>query len=64
MLQKCVYPCEYMDEWEKLNKMLLPEKEYSYSHLNKEDTSDAYYAQAKRACKDFEICMFKAIHYC
>ena len=46
LLQKDVYPYEYMDDWEKFNKTLLPEKE---------DITDADYAHAKRVYKDFEI---------
>ena len=30
-----------MDDWEKFNKTLLPEKEDFYSHLNMEDIIDA-----------------------
>ena len=26
LLQKGVYPCEYMDDWEKFNETTLPEK--------------------------------------
>ena len=26
LLQKGVYPCEYMDDWEKFNEKSLPEK--------------------------------------
>ena len=55
LLQKGVYPDEYMDEWEKINKTSLPEKEDFYSHLNMEDVIAADYVQAKRVCKDFEI---------
>ena len=55
LLQKCVYPYEYMDEWEKINKTSLPKKEDFYSHLNMEDIIAADYVQAKRVCKDFEI---------
>ena len=55
MLQKDVYPYEYMDDWEKFNKTLLPEKEDFYSHLNMEDITDADYAHSKRVYKDFEI---------
>ena len=55
MLQKGVYPYEYMDDWEKFNETSLPEKEDFYSHLNMEDITDADYAHAKRICKDFEI---------
>ena len=34
LLQKGVYPYEYMDDREKFNEILLPEKEDFYSHLN------------------------------
>ena len=44
-----------MDDWEKVNKTLLTEKENFYSQLNMEDNIDADKAQAKRVCKDFEI---------
>ena len=50
LLQKGVYPHEYMDDWEKFNKTSLPDKEYFYSHLNMEDITDADYAHAKRVC--------------
>ena len=55
LLQKGVYPFEYMDDREKFNEILLPEKEDFCSHLNIEGITDAYYAHAKRVCKDFEI---------
>ena len=53
MLQKGVYPYEYMDDWEKINETLLPEKEKFYSHLNIEDITDAHYTHTKRVCKEF-----------
>ena len=53
LLQKGVYPHEYMDDWKKINKTSLPEKEDFYSHLNMEDITDADYAHAKRVSKDF-----------
>ena len=37
MLQRGVYPYEYIDDWEKLNEISLPEKQGFYSHLNMED---------------------------
>ena len=40
LLQKGVYPYEYLDDWEKLNETSLPEK-YFYRHLNMEDITDA-----------------------
>ena len=55
LLQKGVYPYEYMDDWEKFSEISLPEKEDFYSHLNMENITDADYAHAKRVCKDFEI---------
>ena len=71
-MEKGVYHHEYMDDQKKLNETLLPEKDEFYSHLNREDITDANYAHAKRVCKDFEIkisenimiCMFRVIHYC
>ena len=41
MLRKGVYPYRYMDDWEKLNKAKLPEKEDFCVHLNMEDIIDA-----------------------
>ena len=46
-----------MDDWEKLNKTLLPEKEDFYSNLNPylNLNLDANYGHRKRVCKDFKI---------
>ena len=52
LLQKCIYPYEYMDDWEKFNERSLLEKEHFYCHL---DITDADQMYAKRVCKDFEI---------
>ena len=54
LLQKSVYPYEYIDNWQKFSETSLPKKEDFYSHLNMEDNTDADYAHAKRVCKDFE----------
>ena len=54
LFAKCVYPYEYIDNWEKFNKTSSPEKEDFYSHLNIEYISHADYAHGKRICKDFE----------
>ena len=40
LLQKVVYPYVYMNDWEKFNLTLLPEKEDFYSHLNTEDITE------------------------
>ena len=55
MLQKGVYPYEYMDDWGKFSETLLPEKVDFYSQLSMEDITDTDYAHAKRFCKDFQI---------
>ena len=55
MLQKGIYPCEYIDDWEKFNEITLPEKEDFCSHLNMEDIIDADFSHTKRVNKDFEI---------
>ena len=44
-----------MNDWEKFNETLLPEKEDFYGHLNMEDITDVDYVYTKRVCKDFEI---------
>ena len=54
MLQKGVYPYEYMYNWEKFNKTSLPEK----NHLNIEDITDEDYAHASSVSKYFEIIFF------
>ena len=38
-----------MDDWEKFNETLLPEREDFYSYFNMEDITNADYAQAKRS---------------
>ena len=55
MLQRDVYPYEYIDDWEKFSETSILEKEDWYSHLNMEFITDADYARTKRLCKDFEI---------
>ena len=55
LLQKGVYPYEYMDDWEKFNEISLSEKEDFYSYLKMEDIIDAYYAHTKRFCKELKI---------
>ena len=55
LLQKGVYPYEYVDGGEIFNEILSPKKENFYSHLNMEDITDADYAHTKRVYKEFEI---------
>ena len=51
LLQKCVYPYKYMDDWEKLNETSIPKKEYFCIHFNMEDITDAVYAYVKKVCE-------------
>ena len=55
MLQKGVYPYEYVNDWEKFNETSLPKKENFYSGLNMENIIDEDSGHTKRFCKDFEI---------
>ena len=59
-MRKSVYPYQYMDDWEKLNKTSLPEKEDFYTHLNMERITDADYAHAKTICHD--LCVLSMIY--
>ena len=54
LLRKGVCLYDYMDDWEKFNEILLPEKEDFYSYLNIEDITGAYYKHAQRVSKGFE----------
>ena len=54
LLQKGAYSDKYIDDWEKLNKTSLSEKEDFSSHLNMEDITDADYTHTKSVCKDFK----------
>ena len=48
-----VYPYEYMDAWEAFNETLLLEKEDFYSYLIMADITDPDYVDRKRVYKDF-----------
>ena len=54
-LRKGVYPNEYINEWEKFNETLLPEKEEFYANLYMEDITDSDYSHVKRVFNHFEI---------
>ena len=55
LLRKSVFRYEYMDNWKKFTKTLLPEKEDFYSNFNMENITDADYACRKRVLKYFKI---------
>ena len=41
LLQKSIYPYEYMDDWEKFSETSLPGNKGYYSHLNMEDATNS-----------------------
>ena len=55
LLRKGVYPYEYVDNWEKFNKISLPSKEDFYSNLNMEDISDIDYRCVNNVFKRFKL---------
>ena len=55
LLRKGVYPYEYMDNWERFDETLLPNKEAFYSNLNMEDIADTDYRHANKVFKEFEL---------
>ena len=52
---KGVYTFEYMDNWERFNETLLPDKITFYSELNLEDITDKDYAHGQKVWEVFEI---------
>ena len=53
--RKGFYPYEYMDSWEKFYEESLPNKEYWYSNLNKEDITKEEYEHALKVWKEINI---------
>ena len=48
LLTKGVYPYEYMDSRKRFKEESLPDKEYFYSELNKEDITEEEYTHAQK----------------
>ena len=55
LLRKGVYPYEYMDNQERFNEILLPNKKNFYSNLNTEDITDTDYRHANKVFKEWEL---------
>ena len=55
LLRKGVYPCEYMDSWERLNETSSPDKKAFYSSLYMEDISDVDHRHANNVFKKFKL---------
>ena len=54
-IRKGVFPCQYMDSWEKFNEAALPPKKYFYSNLNLENISDEDCVHAQKLWDVFKI---------
>ena len=54
LLQKGIYPYEYMDDFERFKETSLPEKEAFYSSLNNEGITDKEYQRAKDVYTRFD----------
>ena len=62
LLRKGVYPCEYMDEWNKSDEKELPSKGSFYSSLTMEDISDTVYKHANNVFEKFNLNSFGDYH--
>ena len=62
LLEKGVYPYDYVDCLDKLNEKELPPKEAFYSLLNDESTSDEDYNHAKKVWKEFGMKSMRDYH--
>ena len=55
LIQKGIYPYEYMDSWDKFKETSLPSIEKFYSNLNMSGVSDGDYEHACRVWREFGI---------
>ena len=55
LIRKGIYPCKYMDSWDKFKEMSLPSIEKFYSNLNMSGVSDGDYQRACRVWREFGI---------
>ena len=62
LLRKCVYPYEYMDNWERFDETSLPDKELFYSSLNMENIDDIDYRHDNNVFKKFKLKNLEEYH--
>ena len=62
LLRNCVYPYEYMNDWNKFNETSLPQKEAFYSNLNMEDITDVDHRHAKKVFEKFKLGDMREYH--
>ena len=62
LLRKCVYPYEYIDNWERFDETSLPDKESLYSSLNMENIDDIDYRHGNNVFKKFKLKNLREYH--
>ena len=62
LVEKGIYPYEYMSEWEKFKETKLPPKEAFYSKLNMSGVSSENYEHARSVWKEFGIRILGEYH--
>ena len=55
LIRKGVYPYEYIDNWERFDETLLPNREAFYNNLNMEDITDTDYRLANKVFNEFKL---------
>ena len=61
-LKKGIYPYEYMDDWDRFNEEILPDKSDLYSSFNMEEISEIDYRHAKEVFNKFNIKNLEQYH--
>ena len=55
LIRKGVYPYEYIDNWERFDETLLPNREAFHNNLNMEDITDTDYRHANKVFNEFKL---------
>ena len=55
LLRKSIFLYDYIDNWERLDEKLFPNKKVFYSELNLEDITDEDYIHDQKVFQEFEI---------
>ena len=55
LLRKGVYPCEYIDSWERFNETTFPNKKAFYGKLYLEDITDEDYIHVQKVFEELKL---------
>ena len=55
LLRKSIFLYDYIDNWERLDEKLFPNKKVFYSELNLEDITDEDYIHDQKVFQEFKI---------